>query len=427
MLFKVIEISDDVHDDFVMNHPNGDLLQLNGWAKSKALTNWYQRRIAVSKDDELAGVGSLLFKKLPKMKYTLCYVSRGFVCDYNDQALVQALLDAAIAVAKEEHSYAIKIDPDLEYEGNEDVVERLKTIGFKHSGLVDGMSKDNIQPRQTMVTDIDKSDQDLLKSFEGQQRTNVRKSMKSGIEFVKGTREDLPMFKILMDETGKRNGFLTRDITYFEAIYDALNPSGNMELFFTKLEACAVRDNIGEQLKEADNDLERLKKIENQEKVKGQIANVEQRMDKLKGQLNVANKIEEDYPNGLYLSGALLALSGHKSYYLYGASTDEHRNFKPNEKMQYQMMKFARDNGAKTYDFGGVSVDPDEDSEYIGLWRFKKVWGTKVSDKIGEFDYVLNKPIYLVAEKGVPFMQKLKVGLNKKLNDRQKSKRQNNG
>lgn len=66
--------------------------------------------------------------------------------------------------------------------------------------------------------------------------------------------------------------------------------------------------------------------------------------------------IKQEHPEGVILSGALLAQSGHKAYYLYGASSDSYREYLPNHNMQFEMMKYARDNGAKTYDFGGVSV-----------------------------------------------------------------------
>ena len=53
------------------------------------------------------------------------------------------------------------------------------------------------------------------------------------------------------------------------------------------------------------------------------------------------------HPNGIYLSGALLMFAGSKSYYLYGASSNDYRDFLPNHHMQYEMMKFAREHGAK--------------------------------------------------------------------------------
>ena len=122
---------------------------------------------------------------------------------------------------------------------------------------------------------------------------------------------------------------------------------------------------------------------------------------------------------------ALLMFAGNKSYYLYGASSNDFRDFLPNHHMQFEMMKYAREHGATTYDFGGTDNNPDKDSEHYGLWAFKRVWGTYLSEKIGEFDYVLNQPLYQLIEQVKPRLTKAKIKLSRKLkgNMQQKSER----
>src|SRR5699024_110082 len=101
----------------------------------------------------------------------LCYISRGFVCDFNNRPLVEFMLKEALKIAEDENAYAIKIDPDLPLDEHRGTIEFLKSLGFRHRGLQDGMRKDNIQPRQTMVADIEKDDKELLQSFERNNRT----------------------------------------------------------------------------------------------------------------------------------------------------------------------------------------------------------------------------------------------------------------
>ena len=108
-----MNITNQEHDAFVKSHPNGDLLQLTKWAETKKLTGWYSRRIAVGENGEIKGVGQLLFKKIPKLPFTLCYVSRGFVTDYDNKDALSKLLEEAKKVAKDEKAYAIKIDQML--------------------------------------------------------------------------------------------------------------------------------------------------------------------------------------------------------------------------------------------------------------------------------------------------------------------------
>ncbi len=53
--------------------------------------------------------------------------------------------------------------------------------------------------------------------------------------------------------------------------------------------------------------------------------------------------------------------------------------------------------------------------KHYGLWAFKKCWGTYLSEKIGEFDYVLNQPLYQLIEQVKPRLTKAKIKISRKL------------
>ncbi|MCH4380208.1 lipid II:glycine glycyltransferase FemX [Staphylococcus haemolyticus] len=413
-----MNITNQEHDAFVKAHPNGDLLQLTKWAETKRLTGWYSKRVAVGEDGEIKGVGQLLFKKIPKLPFTLCYVSRGFVTDYSDKAALEQLLEETKKVAKAEKAYAIKIDPDVEVDKGIDALKNLNGLGFKHKGFKEGLSKDYIQPRMTMITPIDKSDEEIFQSFERRNRSKVRLSLKRGTKVERSNREGLKNFAELMKITGERDGFLTRDLSYFQNIYDSLHEDGDAELFLVKLEPKPVLDDIDNELKELESEKTQLQnKYERKQvkKTKNKLNDVEAKIQKSIERKDDMTDLLAKHPNGIYLSGALLMFAGSKSYYLYGASSNDYRDFLPNHHMQYEMMKFAREHGAKTYDFGGTDNNPDKDSEHYGLWAFKRVWGTYLSEKIGEFDYVLNQPLYQLIEQVKPRLTKAKIKISRKL------------
>ncbi|WP_154835183.1 lipid II:glycine glycyltransferase FemX [Staphylococcus pasteuri] len=410
-----MNITNQEHDAFVKSHPNGDLLQLTKWAETKKLTAWYSRRIAIGENGEIKGVGQLLFKKIPKLPFTLCYVSRGFVTDYDNKEALSQLLEEAKKVAKEEKAYAIKIDPDVEVEHGAEALKNLRNLGFKHKGFKEGLSKDYIQPRMTMITPIDKSDEDIIQSFERRNRSKVRLALKRGTKVERAGREGLKTFAHLMQITGERDGFLTRDISYFENIYDALHEDGDAELFLVKLEPKPVLETVNSEIKELENEIEKLQNKKQDKKTLNKINDANNKIKKSQDLKDDLLRLEKEHPEGIYLSGALLMFAGSKSYYLYGASSNDFRDFLPNHHMQYTMMKYARDHGAKTYDFGGTDNNPDKDSDHYGLWTFKKVWGTYLSEKIGEFDYVLNQPLYQLIEQVKPKLTKAKIKLSRKL------------
>ncbi|MCQ1090135.1 lipid II:glycine glycyltransferase [Staphylococcus aureus] len=415
-----MHITNQEHDAFVKSHPNGDLLQLTKWAETKKLTGWYTRRIAVGRDGEVQGVAQLLLKKVPKLPYTLCYISRGFVVDYSNKEALNALLDSAKEIAKAEKAYAIKIDPDVEVDKGTDALQNLKALGFKHKGFKEGLSKDYIQPRMTMITPIDKTDDELLNSFERRNRSKVRLALKRGTTVERSDREGLKTFAELMKITGERDGFLTRDISYFENIYDALHEDGDAELFLVKLDPKENIAKVNQELNELHAEIAKWQqKMETSEKqakkAQNMINDAQNKIAKNEDLKRDLEALEKEHPEGIYLSGALLMFAGSKSYYLYGASSNEFRDFLPNHHMQYTMMKYAREHGATTYDFGGTDNDPDKDSEHYGLWAFKKVWGTYLSEKIGEFDYILNQPLYQLIEQVKPRLTKAKIKISRKL------------
>ncbi|MEK4561219.1 lipid II:glycine glycyltransferase FemX [Staphylococcus sp. FSL K6-3157] len=410
-----MNITNQAHDAFVKSHPQGDLLQLTKWAETKTLTGWYSKRIAVGEEGEVKGVAQLLFKKVPKLPYTLCYISRGFVTDYSNKLALETLLEYAMQIAKEEKAYAIKIDPDVEVDKGADALTNLRSLGFKHKGFKEGLSKDYIQPRMTMITPIEKSDEELIQSFERRNRSKVRLALKRGTTVERSNREGLKTFANLMQITGERDGFLTRDISYFQNIYDAMNPEGDAELFLVKLEPKPVLKDLREDLSQLEQEKVKLAEKKQDKKTLNKINDVNNKIVKTQELIEDMEKLELSHPEGIYLSGALLMFAGNKSYYLYGASSNEYRDFLPNHHMQFAMMQYAREHGATTYDFGGTDNDPDKDSDHYGLWTFKKVWGTYLSEKIGEFDYVLNKPLYQLIENVKPKLTKAKIRISRKL------------
>ena len=88
---------------------------------------------------------------------------------------------------------------------------------------------------------------------------------------------------------------------------------------------------------------------------------------------------------------------GDVACYMYGASSDKHRNLMPTYLLQWEAMLWAKEQGYRTYDLWGV---PDEDEATLeaeftqrndGLWgvyRFKRGFGGRLVRTIGAWDLV---------------------------------------
>lgn len=71
-----------------------------------------------------------------------------------------------------------------------------------------------------------------------------------------------------MKITGERDGFLTRDLSYFQNIYDSLHEDGDAELFLVKLEPKPVLDDIDNELKELESEKTQLQNKYERKQVK---------------------------------------------------------------------------------------------------------------------------------------------------------------
>ncbi len=170
---KNIKISNSEHNAFVENHINGDLCQLTAWANVKS-KYWYSRRVAVEDNNGiLCGVALMLFRKIPFTSRTICYIPRGFVCDYNKKDIVSFILEEAKKIAIKERAILLSIDPVIERNQIDDLKEYLLLLGFKHKGYTTGFV-DN-QPRFSMITSLPDTADKLFRSFSQRTRNSIKK------------------------------------------------------------------------------------------------------------------------------------------------------------------------------------------------------------------------------------------------------------
>lgn len=107
---------------------------------------------------------------------------------------------------------------------------------------------------------------------------------------------------------------------------------------------------------------------------------------------NMNAEIFSTYFEDEVLSASIVVPSNDKLYYLYAASSNEHRKLMPNYNMVWEEIKYAINNGFKSYDFGGVFSLDDKD----GLYKFKEhfCYPNKYTAYIGELDVVYDREAY---------------------------------
>ncbi len=321
---------------------------------AKVKSNWKNEIIlAEDEDGNIIGSLSVLIRKIPIFG-NLMYSSRGPVCDIHDISVLKQLTEGAKQLAKKYNAIVLKIEPDIK---SDDQVFRdlIVELGYKIKDDAKNF-REEIQPRYVFRLDVkNKTEDEIFAGFHQKTRYNVRLATRKGVTIKEGTREDLKDFHKIMIETGSRDGFIIRPLEYFEKMYDELAPT-HMKLLMA-------------------------------------------------------------YYEGQPISGVIPIMYGNKTWYLYGASSNKHRNLMPNYLLQWEMIKIAINNKSDIYDLRGVSGVVDESHPQYGLYRFKKGFGAEFTEFIGEL-YIPFKPLryklYKFSEKTFRNLRALKTKLRKK-------------
>lgn len=101
-----------------------------------------------------------------------------------------------------------------------------------------------------------------------------------------------------------------------------------------------------------------------------------------------------------YLGGIIVARFGDKAYYLYGATAEIKRHLMASYALQWEAICWARNEGAKTYDFFGIPPADDPGHPMYGLYRFKTGFGGEIHHYRGCWDYPYDEELYNAAVLG---------------------------
>ncbi len=352
MRFVTDEESKEQYKDFLENNERCNFQQSLEWAEVKK-PNW-KPEVILAENEQGKIIGSLCvwIRKMPIFG-NIMYASRGPVCDIHNLSVMKQLTDGAKELAKKYKAIVLRIEPDI-LSSDETFREIVTNLGYKIKDDAKDF-KDEIQPRYVFRLNIkNKTEEEVMAGFKQKWRYNIRLAGRKGVVVKEGSREDLKDFHKIMIETGKRDGFITRPLEYFEKMYDCLG----------------------------------------------------------KEHMKLLMAYYEDKP----ISGVIPIFYGNKTWYLYGASSNNYRNLMPNYLLQWEMIKMAIARKDDIYDFRGVSGVVDETHPQYGLYRFKQGFGATFTEFIGEI-YMPFKPItyalYRFSEKLFRTIRQIKRNLLK--------------
>lgn len=338
MIELLQEKDNEEYNEFLESHERCNFLQSLLWGKVKN-DNW-KDEVVIIRDESHKIIASLRIqiRRIPIFG-NFMYSPRGPVCDIHNEGILSELTQGIKQVAKKYKAFVFKMEPDVRSDDKE-FRKIIETLKFKIKDDAKNFSEE-INPRYVFKLNMKgKTEEQIMEECHQKTRYNIRLAMKKGVEIREGKKEDLKDFHKIMIETGERDEFTIRPLSYFEKMFDCMAPE----------------------------------------------------------HLKLLMAYHENTP----IAGIILILYGNKSCYLYGASSNKERNLMPNYLLQWEGIKDAIREKREVYDFRGVSGVVDENHPQYGLYRFKKGFNAEFTEYIGEI-YIPFKPIrymgYKIADK----------------------------
>lgn len=300
-------------------------------AWSEVKGRWISEYVLVRDGDgRLTGAACARIRRLAGSPYTILYVSRGPVCDWHDGETFAQLTQGILALARQYRAIFVRMDPAVPI-GDAGFRQLAQAQGYRIHN--DYSNFEGIQARFVWRIPLrDRTEEQLLASFTAKHRYNVRLAARRGVQVRAGSREEIALFYSLLQETARRDGFTIRNLAYFYRLYD---------------------------------------------RVCGQ-----------HGCLLLA------WLDGQCIAGAIISECAGLGMYLYGATSNAHRQDMPAYLIQWEAIRYLLGRGAHTYDLRGVPGDPQPDNPIYGLYRFKKGFGGSMVELIGELEIVQHPLLY---------------------------------
>lgn len=210
---------------------------------------------------------------------------------------------------------------------------------YDHKEVLPFVSKSSYtQERCEWVIDATQTTDDILKNMEQKTRYNVRLAEKKNLTIIV-EKENISetskaIFLKLMEDTAKRNGFRLHEDGYYETILDNLNKEKNGAVVIV------LKDSIP-------------------------------------------------------LAINLLVKTGETVHYLFGGSSDEHKNLMGSYLVHLESIKVTKSWGAHWYSFGAVNKHDSTKNALSGITHFKKRFGGMYREHGRIVDNIIDNKIYL--------------------------------
>jgi peptidoglycan pentaglycine glycine transferase (the first glycine) len=333
-------------DSIISHLPGAHILQTWEWAKIKESYGWKMLPQVWKDDSGTVRAAAMVLQRTISpggfaARLRILYVPRGPLLDWSDPIWRVRVLEDLKILARKQRAIFIKIDPEMVIGTGIPGAEDVQESGIGPQVLADlktgiwRYSSEQIQFKNSVWLDLTLSEKELLGKMKQKARYNLRLAERRGVQVLQGNLSDLPMLYRMYAETSIRDGFVIRPEAYYLQVWQNFIARGKAEVLLATVD-------------------------------------------------------------GQVVSALLLFFFAGKAWYLYGMSSDVHRDKMPNQLLQWKAICRAKELGCSSYDLWGAPDVFNESDSMWGVFRFKEGLGGRVVRTLGAWDYPNQRCMYWI-------------------------------
>ncbi len=261
-------------NDLVGKQKYSQFLQSWQWGQFQEKVAGKIFRLGIQEKGQLTTVATIIKKLLPIGK-SYFYCPRGPIVRNLKLEISNLLFDEIRKLAKKEKVIFFRFEPEFSITNSQFLIS--KTI--------------DVQPSKTLILDLFKSEEELLKDMRQKTRYNIRLAERKGIKIIEANINQFENFWQIMNETSHRDNFRLHSQNYYQEML-------KIEKDFIKLFLAEYEHKI--------------------------------------------------------IAVSIISFFGNAVTYLHGASSNKYRNIMAPYLLQWHCMKLAKEQGYNYYDLGGV-------------------------------------------------------------------------
>ena len=356
-------------NELISKLPNPHFLQTYEWGQVKAKYGWepiylvWDNEGKMKEEKDMNNLSSFVFQPAAAAlvlkrqilrngfaaRLSVLYSPKGPLLDWANESLRNRVLNDLQSFAKKQGAIFLKCDPDVVLgtgvpDSEDAVVDnngQFLMSELKRKGW--GYSLDQIQFKNTVLIDLNPTEEEMLARMKQKTRYNIRLAERKGVSLRVGTQEDLGILYKMYAETSVRDGFVIRDEGYYKTVWS---------LFMNS----------------------------NEPTCEPLIAEVD----------------------GEPVAAIFVFYFAESAYYVYGMSRSVHREKMPTYLLQWEAMRRAKAKGCTVYDLWGAPEVFDESDSMWGVYRFKEGLGGQVVRTLGAYDFAPNPLWYKMYSEIIP-------------------------